>query len=124
MAPVTASSPLEQLLEGPALAPPAGVTPNFENPPNLNTASYSMAVVAIALPTIVVVLRLYTKVFIVRAPAWEDWVTVLAWSLYIPYCAYTTVLVRHGAGLHQWDVQLIRLQAILYVCDAAEQTSK
>lgn len=124
MAPLTASSPLQQLLEGPALAPPPGTTPNFENPPNLNAASYSMAVVAIALPTIAVALRLYTKAFIVRAPAWEDWVTLLAWSLYIPYCAYTTVLVRHGAGLHQWDVQLMHLQPILYVRDGIEQKQK
>ena len=74
----TATSPeqtqaaLRTLLEGPAMNPPAGVVPNFDNPSNLDVYLTLCNTLGIAFATVTVILRMYTKVFILRALAWED----------------------------------------------------
>ena len=63
---------LQALLDGPAGKPPAGILPNLENPPNLDT--YLVVTVALTLTfgTLAVLLRLYTKLLILRSFACED----------------------------------------------------
>ena len=63
---------LRQMLEGPALSPPAGVISNFHDPPNLDAFVALTLGLCIGFVTLAVVLRMYTKVFILRALAWED----------------------------------------------------
>ena len=63
---------LRTLLEGPAMSPPPGVTPNFHDPPNLDAFIALTLAVCVTFSTLAVLLRMYTKVFILRALAWED----------------------------------------------------
>ena len=63
---------LQGLLNGPAGTPPPGAIPNFDNAPNLDvylivTISTCMTSAAVA-----VLLRMYTKIFIIRSLANED----------------------------------------------------
>ena len=67
-----AQTALFTLLEGPAMSPPAGVLPNFRNPPNLNLYVTLTIALCISFATLAVLLRMYTKVFVVRVLAWED----------------------------------------------------
>ena len=67
-----AQTALRQMLEGPALSPPAGVIPNFHDPPNLDAFVGLAISLCIGFGTLAVVLRMYTKVFILRVLARED----------------------------------------------------
>ena len=67
-----AQTALFTLLEGPAMSPPAGVLPNFRNPPNLDLYVTLTIALCVAFGTLAVLLRMYTKVFISRMLAWED----------------------------------------------------
>ena len=59
-------------LSCPGLQPPEGVIPNFTNPPSLENIQIAATVVCIALATLATVLRMYTKMFIIKAIGWED----------------------------------------------------
>ena len=67
-----AEAALRQLLEGPAMSPPAGVIPNFHDPANLDTFVALTVTLCVGISTLAVALRMYTKVFILRVLAWED----------------------------------------------------
>lgn len=54
------------------MSPPAGVLPNFQDPPNLDVFVTLTIALCVAFGTLAVILRMYTKVFILRALAWED----------------------------------------------------
>lgn len=56
----------------PAYPPPPGVTPNFKNPVSLAMPLIVVNVVFISLMAIFVVLRIYTKHFIVCKLWWDD----------------------------------------------------
>ena len=61
-----------RLLEGPAMSPPPGVIPNYHDPPNLDAMIALTAAVCVTFGTLAVLLRMYTKVFILRALVRED----------------------------------------------------
>ena len=54
------------------MSPPAGTIPNFHDPPNLDAFVALTIALCVTFGTLAVVLRMYTKVFILRALAWED----------------------------------------------------
>ena len=70
------TTPLDQfrdkLLNGPALAPPPGMTSNFVNPPNLDHLTIGVFTLCMMLATLTVILRMWTKLFIIRQTALED----------------------------------------------------
>ena len=72
MSPGQAQAALRILLEGPAVSPPAGVVPNFDNPANLDVYVTLCNTLCFVFATLAVVLRMYTKVYILRVLAWED----------------------------------------------------
>ena len=72
MSPEQTQAALRTLLEGPAMSPPAGVAPNFDDPANLDIYVILTITLCVAFSTVAVVLRMYTKVFILRVLAWED----------------------------------------------------
>ena len=59
-------------LNCPGLQPPAGIIPNFVNPPSLENVQIAAAVVCLVLATLTTLLRMYTKMFIIKAVGWED----------------------------------------------------
>ena len=72
MNPEEAQAALRELLEGPAMSPPAGVIPNFHDPPNFDAFVALTLTLCICIGTLAVALRMYTKMFILRVLAWED----------------------------------------------------
>ncbi len=63
---------LQALLNGPAGKPPAGVLPNFQNPPNLNAFLILTLTLVLTFGTLAILMRMYTKLFIIRSVAYED----------------------------------------------------
>ena len=70
--PTQVQAELRTLLEGPAMSPPAGVIPDFDHAPNLDIYVKTTITLCVIFATLAVLLRMYTKVFILRALAWED----------------------------------------------------
>lgn len=62
------STPAEQekLLNGPALEPPAGVFPVFNDPPNQSHMARIVFSICIALTSILVILRIYAVWFVTK----------------------------------------------------------
>ncbi|CAD6593760.1 MAG: hypothetical protein ASARMPRED_007916 [Alectoria sarmentosa] len=114
MTPEQAQAALQTLLEGPAMSPPAGTIPNFHDPPNLDAFVALTIALCVTFGTLAVVLRMYTKVFILRALAWEDYVIVLAWLLQIGQTIPSGIVTRYGGGTHMWNVQLQTFFDMLY----------
>ena len=56
----------------PALQPPPGVLPNFNDPYNTDSTINGTLGICIAISSIFVLLRLYTKLYIIRKYGWED----------------------------------------------------
>lgn len=59
-------------LNGAALTPPPGVTPQFIDPPNHNPLSYGIVIAGIALAAMAVIMRLYTRIFCAKKMRVED----------------------------------------------------
>ena len=72
--PTTALTPelVQLMLHGPAGTPPKGVVPNFENPSNLNVIVAIALVFCVGFAFLAVLIRMYTKLFLIRSLAYED----------------------------------------------------
>lgn len=60
----------QSLLDGPALPPPPGVVPNFENPPNMRTLCVAVEITGFLIGTVALCIRMYTRIFIIRRVSW------------------------------------------------------
>ena len=54
------------------MSPPAGVIPDFDHAPNLDIYVTMTITLCVTFATLAVLVRMYTKVFILRVLAWED----------------------------------------------------
>ena len=63
---------IEQYMHKPAAKPPAGVTPDFKNPPSLQTPLIVVVVLFVAISSFFVAMRLYTRHFVLRKLWWDD----------------------------------------------------
>ena len=63
---------VQSILNGPAGTPPVGVTPNFDNPPNTNRFVIITLVFCVLLASLAVLVRMYTKIFLIRSIEYED----------------------------------------------------
>ena len=62
----------DEILNGPALLPPEGITPNFEDPGANNVPGYAIISTCLILASIAISVRLYTQVFRLRKLHIED----------------------------------------------------
>lgn len=69
---ITTDKEAQLWLSQPAGKPPAGVTSNFDNPPNLDTAVFLTVILLNSIAILATAIRIYTKVFLIRSLAHED----------------------------------------------------
>ncbi|KAG7001877.1 hypothetical protein G7Y79_00030g064100 [Physcia stellaris] len=105
---------MQVLLDGPAMVPPSGIEPNFVNPENETRYFVLTVVLTITVSTFAFLMRVYTKTFLIRKAGWEDYTLILGYLLFIGYCVPTSLLIKAGGGVHQWDIQVKALIPILY----------
>ncbi|KAI0386349.1 hypothetical protein F5Y04DRAFT_275956 [Hypomontagnella monticulosa] len=106
----------QAILNGPALTPPPGVTPNLDNPPNGNTLGVAVASLCLSVSTIVFTLAAYAKFCCVKKVHLEDFFVFSGYGLAIGvlYCTYkgsTTI----GLFTHQWNVRVKDLSEPFYL---------
>ncbi|KAH9893054.1 hypothetical protein F4778DRAFT_749438 [Xylariomycetidae sp. FL2044] len=91
----------------PALAPPDGVTAQFDNPPNGNGIALSSLIVMMVVSTACVLLRAYGKVYLTKKIQPEDVLILLAYGSYWG-CAWGSgaLLWYPGYFVHTWDLHL------------------
>ncbi|KAI1827654.1 hypothetical protein F4861DRAFT_492070 [Xylaria intraflava] len=116
MDPFSALTPeqLEALLNGPALAPPPGVIPRLVNPPSHRTATFATAIASLVVATLVIMMRLYTRVSVVRKISIADYSILIAWGCFVAFFGIWVVVGFWAPGIHQWDIRLKDVSTILY----------
>lgn len=67
---------MQALLSGPAKAPPLGIKPNFDNPQNQSANFVLTIVLTVTISTFALLIRMYTKIRIIRKVGWEDCTTI------------------------------------------------
>ncbi|KAH8704331.1 hypothetical protein GQ44DRAFT_732480 [Phaeosphaeriaceae sp. PMI808] len=89
-----------------ASLPPPGVIPDFEHP---ESCAYKLIIansVLFPLATLVVILRIYTRVILVRYMGSDDYAIILAWVLSIGRLTVSLLTIKDGVGVHIWNVPL------------------
>ncbi|KXX79396.1 hypothetical protein MMYC01_204045 [Madurella mycetomatis] len=104
----------DAILAMPALEPPPGVTPNFENPPNQNGLAHGVMATCLTVTTFCLMLRTYLAVASKKVKATEVLI-LCAFGCYIgwAYCCYR-ILDHIGYFVHQWDLIIGDLIDLLY----------
>ncbi|KAH7388859.1 hypothetical protein BKA66DRAFT_414976 [Pyrenochaeta sp. MPI-SDFR-AT-0127] len=89
------------------IPPPEGVTTDFSgNKTGLQHRIIVVYATVTALSTLVLGLRLYTRIFIRRMTGLEDWLIVLSWVGCVAWLAVCFDAFQYGFGEHQWNVTL------------------
>lgn len=57
---------LQDVLDRPALLPPEGVVPNFDNPPNKNTLELGVQFTCLGVATIFLLVRFYVRLVVMK----------------------------------------------------------
>ncbi|PYH41333.1 putative integral membrane protein (Pth11) [Aspergillus saccharolyticus JOP 1030-1] len=94
----------------PAADPPAGVTANFENPPNQNYQIYSINLALCFTGTAVLLLRLYTRAVLQKTIALDDWFVIGAQICAWIFAILGIINIDNGYGVHIWDLYLDRIK--------------
>ncbi|KAL7624923.1 hypothetical protein AAE478_004137 [Parahypoxylon ruwenzoriense] len=102
---ISALPPAQQsaILNGPALTPPEGVVPDFENPPNQNALSHFSVAFCLIASTFAVLIRAYSRIFCIKKLEIEDYLAVAA---FVDFA---------GFFVHQWDIRVKDLTTVLYI---------
>ncbi|KAI1078775.1 hypothetical protein F5B20DRAFT_192027 [Whalleya microplaca] len=101
-------SPAQQaaFLEGPALPPPPGVIPDFDNPSNGNRFSVGIEISCIVVTSVFFTVRLYVSWFVFKKLFLNDVFLILAYGLSIGYYGLVLDSINQvGYLIHQWDVR-------------------
>ncbi|KAI0179267.1 hypothetical protein GGR52DRAFT_589026, partial [Hypoxylon sp. FL1284] len=104
----------EAILNGPAIPPPDGVEPNFDNPPNRNALGYGLITTMLALATLTICCRLLARVFKTKTLRAEDCIGIIAYLFFLAWntCGYV-ILQSPGFYVHEWNVRAWDLERIL-----------
>ncbi|KAI5240562.1 hypothetical protein E4T47_05494 [Aureobasidium subglaciale] len=110
------SPEIRALLAAPALAPPAGITADFDNPPNKNYLAWIVTTLCMAFATFSVIVRLYAKVLIMKRPQVEELLMLSAdvRQTCTAYAGYKMIFYL-GYYVHQWNLRNGDLVEPLYV---------
>ncbi|KAK0625028.1 hypothetical protein B0T17DRAFT_508048 [Bombardia bombarda] len=100
----------------PALPPPSGVTPNFDNPPNQNGLAMGVTTFLTLILKLCFLLRLYARFWVGERINIEEILMIVAYGLYwgTAYAAYSLINAP-GYYVHTWDIHLADLVHPLYL---------
>ncbi|KAI1296456.1 hypothetical protein F5Y03DRAFT_370473 [Xylaria venustula] len=99
-------------LNGPAAAPPPGVTQNLINPPNENDVVIGVISFFILLAGVFSLIHVYAKVFFLKKIRFEDYLIIPIIGTYIGFCIFwLRISLTPGIGhfVHIWDFRIKNL---------------
>ncbi|KAI1823897.1 hypothetical protein F4861DRAFT_296221 [Xylaria intraflava] len=98
----------EQLYQLPGAQPPPGVQPNFDNPESTAPEAIAIISVVLGIMIIVVAMRMYTRIAIVKKHGIDDW-AALAGAIFISGDAGVSyfLLAKNWFGPHTWNIRLV-----------------
>ncbi|KAF5001741.1 hypothetical protein FDECE_10874 [Fusarium decemcellulare] len=107
---------LKKLLASPALAPPDGVEPQFDNPPNGNVLAWAVTTFCMVVATFCMLLRAYGRLWLERKVFVEEVLMILAYGAYwgTAYAGYALIW-SPGYYVHTWNLRLGDLVEPLYL---------
>jgi hypothetical protein len=88
----------------PSSTPPPGIKSNFTDPPNHYKVMLGWITTCISITTLLVVSRMYVKIFIVRKMHIEDWILPFAYLFELGHLIPAFHVSSYNAMLHQWDI--------------------
>uniref|UniRef100_A0A8H7KE22 Rhodopsin domain-containing protein n=1 Tax=Bionectria ochroleuca TaxID=29856 RepID=A0A8H7KE22_BIOOC len=110
---------LEAVLNGPALTPPSGVTPNFNSPPNRSTMANGVYGFCFALGSLFVFARAYGLWRSSKRAHISDYMTLVSYGLYAGFMTVIFCQVHIGYFVHQWDFRLKDVSKLFYLFHVA-----
>ncbi|KAI0976958.1 hypothetical protein F4678DRAFT_480372 [Xylaria arbuscula] len=98
---------LEQALDGPALPPPPGVSPNYDRPGNEDAVSLFALFFCLLVATIALGLRLYARFFRLRKSHLGDYLIIPGYVFFLIVIVGSLRRIFPGPGLfvHQWNLR-------------------
>lgn len=116
---MNSSNPSDQ----PFLPPPPGTVPNFTQPDTIGRTLTVTCSIFLVIMAAFVMVRIYTKIWIIRKPTWDDLTCVIGFLLTVTYYALCVrdVLVGY-LGYHSWDVTSGQVMSSEYFMIAYAQT--
>ncbi|KUI61111.1 hypothetical protein VP1G_08288 [Cytospora mali] len=90
----------------PSMTPPAGVTPNFVDPPTRAPATRVVICVTLFLMLLFVCLRIYTRLRVAHAFAADDYLCIVSAACITAFSAVALSIVGNPLGPHQWNIPL------------------
>ncbi|KEY68281.1 hypothetical protein S7711_07033 [Stachybotrys chartarum IBT 7711] len=107
---------LDRVLNGPALEPPEGVTPDFVSHSGMNHVGYTIYTIFAVLGLSASLLRLGVRRHELKRFNIIEILLLLSLVFYIVFIAlgYQRLTVGRGQFLHQWDIPMWAMQYILY----------
>ncbi|KAI1088515.1 hypothetical protein F5B19DRAFT_471047 [Rostrohypoxylon terebratum] len=106
------NTPLASKLDGPATQPPAGVTPNFEDPSNQNSLVRAVLILVLVITSLCVLIRVYSRLILKRVKI-VDILGLAAFGLYISFVyLFFKLADSYGWFVHMWDIRLRDFPAV------------
>ncbi|KAK7908876.1 hypothetical protein PG985_016179 [Apiospora marii] len=91
----------------PALDPPAGQQPNFDNPPNGSAGVAVLFAICMILVTVGLAARVYTRFFCTKEKALVDYLLILAYGVILVSLGISVQDIKNpGIFVHQYDIRL------------------
>ncbi|KAB8226401.1 hypothetical protein BDV33DRAFT_226894 [Aspergillus novoparasiticus] len=105
----------------PVAPPPPGVTPNFDNPEGSKFKIYSVSLAMCSSATLVLLLRLYTRFYLLRTYGLDDLFCVMGQICAWIFAILSVINIKNGYGVHVWDLHLDKITPFKKQYDLAEE---
>ncbi|RYP41496.1 hypothetical protein DL767_001001 [Monosporascus sp. MG133] len=115
--PYLAPAEQESILNGPALPAPDNEVSDLQNPPNENGLGLALTILCLVVSTLVLYVRVHTKLFFERAFRIEDWLAVASFGTFLGYIYLMFRFMRVGFLVHQWNISVMNLMEVYYIWD-------
>ncbi|KAF2020602.1 hypothetical protein BU24DRAFT_487188 [Aaosphaeria arxii CBS 175.79] len=110
----------QELLDGPALEAPPGVTVHLTRTSPEQKWYFVCVPLFTIIPGIFILLRLYTGLKIVRKLGWADYFLLLAFVIFTVSLGLARFTVHYGAGVHLWNLRVSDYIKQLFWLDISE----
>ncbi|KAG8412809.1 hypothetical protein J3458_013245 [Metarhizium acridum] len=103
-----------KILNGPAMAPPPGVSSNLDDPSNHTVMGIAFGAACVTVASIAIMFHIYCKTKVLKRWRVEDSIGCLAFLVYIGAATSYFLCIHFGGFLvHQWNIRYKEFQIVL-----------